>query len=79
MCVNLFVSACSLCRFICGTQDLHKQLEKVIADFHGCEDAILYASCFDANAGVCVCMYLWCVCVSVCVDLRGGGAVHVVP
>jgi len=39
-------------RFICGTQDIHKQLEKAIADFHGCEDAILYGSCFDANAGI---------------------------
>ncbi len=39
-------------RFICGTQDLHKQLEKVIADFHGMDDAILYAACFDANGGL---------------------------
>ena len=39
-------------RFICGTQDLHKQLEKVIADFHGKEDSILYAACFDANGGL---------------------------
>ena len=39
-------------RFICGTQALHKQLEKVIADFHGKEDAILYAACFDANGGL---------------------------
>ncbi|TMW68726.1 hypothetical protein Poli38472_006194 [Pythium oligandrum] len=39
-------------RFICGTQDIHKQLEKVIADFHGTEDTILYPSCFDANAGL---------------------------
>lgn len=39
-------------RFICGTQDLHKNLEKKIAKFHGREDAILYASCFDANAGI---------------------------
>ena len=39
-------------RFICGTQDLHKQLEKAIADFFKTEDAILYASCFDANGGV---------------------------
>lgn len=39
-------------RFICGTQDIHKKLEKTIADFHGCEDAILYGSCFDANAGI---------------------------
>ncbi|MDR1527401.1 MAG: glycine C-acetyltransferase [Dysgonamonadaceae bacterium] len=39
-------------RFICGTQDLHKELEKTIADFFGTEDTILYASCFDANGGV---------------------------
>ena len=39
-------------RFICGTQKIHKQLEKEIADFTGCEDAILYAACFDANGGV---------------------------
>lgn len=39
-------------RFICGTQDIHKQLERKIAEFHGREDAILYASCFDANAGL---------------------------
>ncbi len=39
-------------RFICGTQDLHKQLEKKIANYFGTDDAILYASCFDANAGV---------------------------
>jgi len=39
-------------RFICGTQDLHKQLEKSIADFFGTEDTILYAACFDANGGV---------------------------
>ncbi|MDT8319884.1 MAG: glycine C-acetyltransferase [Xanthomonadales bacterium] len=39
-------------RFICGTQDLHKQLERVIADFHGKDDAILYAACFDANGGL---------------------------
>jgi glycine C-acetyltransferase len=39
-------------RFICGTQDLHKQLEKTIADFFGQEDAILYAACFDANGGL---------------------------
>ncbi|MDL2315197.1 glycine C-acetyltransferase [Bacteroidales bacterium OttesenSCG-928-C19] len=39
-------------RFICGTQDLHKQLEKKIADFFGTEDSILYAACFDANGGV---------------------------
>merc|ERR1712062_446323 len=39
-------------RFICGTQDIHKKLEGQIAEFHGREDTILYASCFDANAGL---------------------------
>ncbi|MDO9634746.1 MAG: glycine C-acetyltransferase [Paludibacter sp.] len=39
-------------RFICGTQDLHKQLETTIARFFGTEDTILYAACFDANGGV---------------------------
>jgi len=39
-------------RFICGTQDLHIQLEKSIAQFLGTEDAILYSSCFDANTGL---------------------------
>jgi glycine C-acetyltransferase len=39
-------------RFICGTQDLHKELEQEIAMFHGTEDTILYAACFDANGGV---------------------------
>jgi len=39
-------------RFICGTQDLHKQLERIIAEFHGKEDSILYAACFDANGGL---------------------------
>ncbi len=39
-------------RFICGTQDIHRQLEQKIAEFLGTEDAILYAACFDANAGV---------------------------
>ena len=39
-------------RFICGTQDIHKKLEKKIAQFVGCEDAILYAAAFDANGGV---------------------------
>jgi len=39
-------------RFICGTQDIHKELEKKIADFLGMEDAILYAAAFDANGGV---------------------------
>jgi len=39
-------------RFICGTQNIHKELEEKIARFHNREDAILYASCFDANAGL---------------------------
>jgi glycine C-acetyltransferase len=39
-------------RFICGTTDLHKELEEKIAEFFGTEDTILYAACFDANGGV---------------------------
>lgn len=39
-------------RFICGTQDLHKQLENSISEFMGTEDTILYSSCFDANGGL---------------------------
>jgi glycine C-acetyltransferase len=39
-------------RFICGTQDLHKELEQVISEFNGTDDTILYSSCFDANAGL---------------------------
>ncbi len=39
-------------RFICGTQDIHRKLEKTISDFFGTEDAILYSSCFDANGGL---------------------------
>ncbi len=39
-------------RFICGTQDLHKQLEATISEFFGTEDTILYTSCFDANGGL---------------------------
>ncbi|MGD9253377.1 MAG: glycine C-acetyltransferase [Holophagae bacterium] len=39
-------------RFICGTQDLHKELESVISEFNGTDDTILYSSCFDANAGL---------------------------
>ncbi|WP_438962917.1 glycine C-acetyltransferase [Nonlabens sp.] len=39
-------------RFICGTQDIHKELERKLADFYGQEDTILYAACFDANGGV---------------------------
>lgn len=39
-------------RFICGTQDTHKQLERAISNFFGTEDTILYAACFDANGGL---------------------------
>ena len=39
-------------RFICGTQDLHKKLEKTISEFFGTQDTILYTSCFDANGGL---------------------------
>src|SRR5690625_4817229 len=39
-------------RFICGTQDIHRQLEHKISEFLGTEDTILYAACFDANGGL---------------------------
>jgi len=39
-------------RFICGTQEVHKQLERAISEFLGTEDTILYSSCFDANTGL---------------------------
>ena len=39
-------------RFICGTQDIHKELEQKVSDFLGTEDTILYAACFDANGGI---------------------------
>ena len=39
-------------RFICGTQEIHKQLEQAISDFLGAEETILYSSCFDANGGL---------------------------
>jgi glycine C-acetyltransferase len=39
-------------RFICGTQDIHKRLEKTISEFFGTDDSILYTSCFDANGGL---------------------------
>ena len=39
-------------RFICGTQDIHKTLERKIAEFYGTEDTILYAAAFDANGGL---------------------------
>ena len=51
-CLDKYGSGLSSVRFICGTQDIHKELEAKIAKFHGREDAILYPSCFDANAGL---------------------------
>ena len=39
-------------RFICGTQTIHKDLEKIVSEFHRMEDTILYSSCFDANGGL---------------------------
>lgn len=43
---------CASVRFICGTQEIHKQLEDAVSQFLGMEDTILYAACFDANGGV---------------------------
>ena len=40
-------------RFICGTQSIHKELERRLSEFLGTEDTILYGSCFDANGGLC--------------------------
>jgi glycine C-acetyltransferase len=50
--LNSYGFGLSSVRFICGTQDLHKRLERAIADFVGMEDAILYAAAFDANGGL---------------------------
>lgn len=50
--INTHGYGMSSVRFICGTQDIHKTLEKKIADFLGTEDTILYAAAFDANGGV---------------------------
>ncbi len=50
--INTHGYGMSSVRFICGTQDIHKELEKKIADFLGTEDTILYAAAFDANGGV---------------------------
>ncbi len=59
MCCALCCAFCLCCvcgrdltRLPAGTQDLHKQVEAQIAQFHNTEDAILYASCFDANAAI---------------------------
>jgi glycine C-acetyltransferase len=50
--LNSYGFGMSSVRFICGTTNLHKELEEKIADFFGTEDTILYAACFDANGGV---------------------------
>ncbi|CAL1588495.1 unnamed protein product [Knipowitschia caucasica] len=50
--LSAYGAGLSSVRFICGTQDIHKDLEKKLAQFHEREDCILYASCFDANAGL---------------------------
>lgn len=50
--IDLHGYGLSSVRFICGTQDIHKELEQKISDFLGTEDTILYAACFDANGGV---------------------------
>jgi len=50
--VDKYGHGLSSVRFICGTQNIHKELEAKISQFHQREDAILYAACFDANAGI---------------------------
>ena len=50
--MDIYGYGMSSVRFICGTQDLHKELEKAISDYFKTEDSILYAACFDANGGV---------------------------
>ncbi|VDD75035.1 unnamed protein product, partial [Mesocestoides corti] len=51
-CLKSHGAGMSSVRFICGTTDIHKKLEKMIADFHCREDSILFPSCFDANAAI---------------------------
>ncbi len=50
--MNEWGYGCNSVRFICGTQNIHKQLEDAVSKFLGMEDTILYAACFDANGGV---------------------------
>lgn len=50
--LDRYGSGLSSVRFICGTQTIHKELEQKLSQFHRREDTILYASCFDANAGI---------------------------
>lgn len=50
--LDTYGNGLSSVRFICGTQSIHKELEDKISKFHARDDTILYASCFDANAGI---------------------------
>ncbi len=50
--LNQWGYGCASVRFICGTQGVHKQLERTLSEFLGTEDTILYSSCFDANGGL---------------------------
>ena len=50
--VEKYGAGLSSARFICGTQEIHLELERKIAEMHNAEDSILYAACFDANAGI---------------------------
>ena len=50
--MNYWGFGLSSVRFICGTQEIHKELEQKVSEFLGTEDTILYCACFDANAGV---------------------------
>src|SRR5216683_1309791 len=50
-CANNYLGLASV-RFICGTQDIHKELEGALTKFLGTEETILYPSCFDANGGL---------------------------
>ncbi|RME61860.1 MAG: glycine C-acetyltransferase [Candidatus Dadabacteria bacterium] len=54
--INRWGFGLSSVRFICGTQKIHKELERALADFLGFDDAILYTSCFDANGGLFECL-----------------------
>src|SRR5881398_1495508 len=51
LCANNYLGMAAV-RFICGTQEVHKDLEEALSDFLGTEDTILYSSCFDANGGI---------------------------
>ena len=57
--LNKYGAGLSSVRFICGTQSIHKELEQKVSDFHQKEDTILYPSCFDANAGIYLYLYIY--------------------